>query len=139
MPRNTVWVVVALLAVGLALPLLTGAMVGGWGYGGMGRGWGFGPMGPGMMGPGMMGGWAAGGPGTGWEWPLAALLGTLGGLAFWAAVIVGIVLLVRWALGTGGLARPGAEPSALEILKRRYAEGQIDQPTYERVRQELER
>ena len=68
------------------------------------------------------------GPG-GWLWMLGGLV-----------VMVGIVLLVVWALGgTLGSARDDARPTALEILRERYARGEITQEQFERSRQILER
>jgi putative membrane protein len=90
--------------------------------------------GPGMMGPGMM--WGYGSSGTVGAWGM--VLGMLAMLAFWIALIVGVVLLVRWAASQ--TAAPAASSEAdepLAILKRRYAAGEIDQPTYERMRDEL--
>ncbi len=88
-----------------------------WGH----HGWG--------MGPGMMG-W---GYGMGW-------FGTIIMAAFWIAVIVGIVFLIRWMVvstGTGGRGgRP--EDSALEILKRRYAGGEINKEEFEEKKKVLE-
>ncbi|HYU21377.1 MAG TPA: SHOCT domain-containing protein [Chloroflexota bacterium] len=99
-------------------------------------------MGPGiMMGPGMM--WSPGPQGapsgvTGWSWGMGMAFGWLAMLAFWGTLIVGVILLMRSLMG--GAARPGSptSESALDILKRRYAEGEIDQATYERMRRELE-
>lgn len=91
-------------------------------------------MGPGMMGPRMMWGygssWALGG------WSMA--VGMLTMLAFWIALIAGVVLLVRWAAGqtTASNITPGAD-DPVAILKRRYATGEIDQTTYERMKDEL--
>ena len=99
-------------------------------------------MGPGVIGPGMM--WGVGGPGArpgvgGWGWGFAMAFGMLMMLAFWAALILGGVLLVRWAIRrpsqTTGQPRP---EDPLEILRRRYADGAIDQTTYQRMKQELE-
>lgn len=69
-----------------------------WGH----HGWG--------MAPGMIG-W---GSGMGW-------LGTILTAAFWIALIVGIILLIRWLVLSSGAARRriNSEDSALEILKRR--------------------
>jgi putative membrane protein len=98
-------------------------------------------MGPGMMGPGMM--WGYGNPGApaaagSWSWGLTMGFGMLMMLAFWTALIVGAVLLVRWAIGQPredrGTTWPG-DPA--EILRRRYAAGEIDQTTYQQMKAEL--
>lgn len=98
-------------------------------------------VGGGMMGSGMMGwygppGAAGGGPG-GWSWGLAVGLGWLSMLAFWGAVIVGIALLVRWVSGLSGPRGAGPE-TVLDILKRRYAAGELTREQYEQMRQVLE-
>jgi putative membrane protein len=54
---------------------------------------------------------------------------------FWALVIAGVVLLVRY-LARLGRAR-GQEDSALEILKRRYARGEINKEEFEDKRRDL--
>ena len=84
-------------------------------------------MGPGMMRPGTM-------PGGGWGWGLGMGIGGLAMLAFWGALIVGIFLLVR-GLG-GGHGR--WEDSPMEVLKRRYAKGEITREEYEQMRKDLE-
>jgi putative membrane protein len=63
-------------------------------------------------------------------------LGWLMMLAFWGALILGGVLLVRWIAG----AQPsqGTPEEPLAILQRRYAAGEIDEETYRRMRRELE-
>jgi putative membrane protein len=99
-------------------------------------------LGGGMMGPGMMWGPGAQGmpwTGGGWGWGLAMALGMLSMLAFWGALIVCVVLLVRWLAGTtaGPAGRTGE--SALDVLKRRYAAGEITREEYEQMRQTLER
>jgi putative membrane protein len=93
----------------------------------------------GAMGPGMM--WGNGGQvGApvigGWGSAIAMGVGWLMMLAFWAALIVGVVLLVRWAGG----AAPGqaAHEDPLAILQRRYAAGEIDEETYRRMRRDIE-
>ena len=60
-------------------------------------------------------------------------------LAFWGALIVGLILVVPWArrLPPGGTASPAAEDPQT-ILRRRYAAGEIGQATYERMKHELE-
>ncbi len=66
---------------------------------------------------------------SGWGYPL-----TLIGMAvFWAAVIYGIVVLVRY---TGRSRRqagdPGRAPSAEQLLAERFARGEIDEDEYRR-------
>jgi putative membrane protein len=94
----------------------------------------------GMMGPGMMGGYGLPGVafhGSGWLWGLGMGLGGLVMLAFWGALIAGGIVLVRWLFSQAhaGDDRGGENP--LAILRRRYAAGEIDQATYERMKQEL--
>ncbi|HEY4673600.1 MAG TPA: SHOCT domain-containing protein [Thermodesulfobacteriota bacterium] len=57
---------------------------------------------------------------------------------FWILVIVGIVLLVVWAVRrVGGGERSKAEESALEILKKRYARGEITKEEYEEKKRDI--
>jgi putative membrane protein len=82
----------------------------------------------GHMGPGMMG-W---GYGTGW-------VGMILMAAFWIAVIVGIIFLIRWVVISTVTGGRGArsEESALEILKRRYARGEINKEEFEEKKKDL--
>jgi putative membrane protein len=94
----------------------------------------------GVFGPGMMG-WRYGNgtaPGNGWLWGLGMGLGGLMMVAFWGVIIVGIVLLVRSIAGqsAGGTGATPAE-DALTILRRRYAAGEIDEQTYQRMKAQL--
>ena len=102
---------------------------------------GLGMMGPGMMGPGMMGaygGQSGQSPGSSWSWGLAMGLGMLAMLAFWGALIVGVVMLVRWLLtSTGGFGSRGGQ-TPLEVLQHRYAAGEISREEYSQMRRELE-
>ena len=61
------------------------------------------------------------------------------GLFFWILIITGIVFLVRWIIGsTRDNSQDVSQDSPLAILKRRYASGEVDQETYERMKKELE-
>ena len=60
--------------------------------------------------------------GMGALWPLFIL--------FWILLIAGVVVVIGWLLR-------GKADSPLEILRRRYARGEIDRETYTRMRQEL--
>jgi len=58
---------------------------------------------------------------------------------FWIVLVVIIVLLIR-AFGSGGSAAPPApRESPLDILKARYARGEIDDEEFQRRRRELEK
>ncbi len=97
-----------------------------------------GMMGGGIMGPGMMWGYGSQAGGTligGGPAALAMGFGWLMMLAFWGALIIGVVLLLRWV--AGGSMVGGARADAVTILQRRYAAGEIDDETYRRMRREL--
>lgn len=58
-------------------------------------------------------------------------------MLFWILLLVGVVLLVVWAvqrMGGGGLS---SEESALDILKRRYARGEISKEEYEEKKRDI--
>jgi uncharacterized membrane protein len=106
-----------------------------------------GPMiGGALFGPGGM--WENTDRAAGWALGLVAGFGGLSLLATPTALIVGIILLVRW-LGGGTSAGPdrGAEEEqgrvhrdpALDTLRRRYAAGEVSQEEYENMHQTLER
>jgi putative membrane protein len=87
-----------------------------------GRGYGW------RMGPGMMG-W-----GYGMGWFGMILMGL-----FWIAIIVGIIFLIRWFFVSAGTKnyRADSEDSALEILKKRYARGEINKEEFEQKKGHL--
>ena len=78
-----------------------------------------------------------------WEWgmhPMSWMWGAWGiGMlllmfVFWGLVVVGIVLAVRWIAGQGGRLQ---SDRALEILRERYARGEIDKNEFEARRRDL--
>jgi len=75
------------------------------------------------------------GPGWGMGW-----FGIVFMVVFWALILLGIAALVKWIVsGGGGQASQGprAEDSALEILKKRYARGEIDRQEFEEKKRDL--
>ena len=80
-----------------------------------------------------------------WGWPMHPMWGLWGiwgfgmmlfMLLFWALVITGIVLGIRWLIRQG---RPEMSDSALEILRQRYARGDINREEFEAKRKDLQR
>lgn len=80
------------------------------------------------MGPGMMNGW-----GMGW-------FGGIFVIVFWVLLIIGLVFLIKWlvqsTMGNSGSPR-GASSNALEILRERYARGEINKQEFEEKRRDL--
>ncbi len=60
-----------------------------------------------------------------------------GMLLFWAALIVGIVWLVKAIRSPNGPADRRPEKSALDILQERYARGEIDREEFEQKKHDL--
>ena len=85
-----------------------------------------------QMGPGMMGGW-----GSGWG------MGWFGGIfmiVFWVLVIVGLVFLIKWLIQTTSSGKTDGRPSpkAMDILKERYARGEISKEEFETMKHDLQ-
>jgi len=80
------------------------------------------------------------GYGFGWGWLMMAF-----GMVLWIALFVVLVwAVIRWLSGKAsgstpqGNAMPPGGPSAMEILRQRYARGEIDAATFEQMRERLE-
>ena len=71
----------------------------------------------------------------GWGWGF----GLLHMLGFWILLIVAVALIVRWVSGAPGRseAGPSARETALDILKKRYAKGEINKEEYESKKRDL--
>jgi putative membrane protein len=67
-------------------------------------------------------------------WMPAMGIGLLFKALFWVALVVATVLVVKWLIGKGGVAR---EDSVLDILKKRYARGEINKQEFEERKREL--
>ena len=80
-------------------------------------------------------GWGGMHPMWGW-WGLWGLGMMLFMFVFWALVITAIVLGVRWLVRQG---RPEGSDSALDILRQRYARGEINREEFEAKRKDLQR
>ncbi len=80
----------------------------------------------------MMPGWMMSGWGMGF-----GVFGWLMMLLFWILIIVGVVLVVRWFMNQEKPKWLRTEETALDILKKRYASGEIDKEQFETVKREL--
>lgn len=78
-----------------------------------------------------------------WSWGMHPMSWMWGGwglammimmLVFWAVLIVGIVLAIRWLAGQSDRSR---SDRALGILRERYARGEIDKEEFEAKRRDL--
>ena len=80
------------------------------------------------MGPGMMGGW-----GMGWFGGIFMML-------FWVLIIIALVFFIRWLVRTGDnrVDKGVSQSRALEILKERYARGEINTQEFDEKRRLLE-
>ena len=65
-------------------------------------------------------------------------------ILFWILLLVLLVVLIRWLLQSprdreqgGGSASGGTENRALEILKERYARGEIDREEFEQKKKDV--
>lgn len=76
--------------------------------------------------PGMMG-W---GCGMGWPWPIMMFV-------FWIAMVGGFVFIAR-RLTSAQRGRGGAsDESALDILKKRYAKGEVGKDEFEKIKKDI--
>jgi len=58
-------------------------------------------------------------------------------ILFWIVIIAGVVFIVKWLMGRDKETSSFNEPP-LEILKKRYAKGEIDQKTFEQMEKDIE-
>lgn len=88
---------------------------------------------PGNYGNWHMGRWMMGNWGMGWFGGIFMLL-------FWVLIIAGIIFLVRWLFqntGRGNEPGTGSVSQAMDILKVRYAKGEITRDTFESMKNEI--
>lgn len=64
-----------------------------------------------------------------WGWAMMAMM-----FLFWVLFIVGLVVGIRWLLGKGNEPK---QDSAIEILRQRYARGEINKEEFEAKKKDL--
>ena len=72
-----------------------------------------------------------------WHWGMHPMWGVLGlgmMLLFWAILIIGTVFGIRWLVAQG---RAPGKDTALEILRERYARGEINRDEFEARKRDL--
>jgi putative membrane protein len=76
------------------------------------------------------------GMGWGWGW---GFLGVLHMALWWVLIILGIIVLVKWLSGGSATSRAdrAGEGRALEVLKERYARGEIGKEEFEQKKRDL--
>lgn len=62
--------------------------------------------------------------------------GGLGMILFWVLVIAAIFVLVKVISGSSGDGKSGSE-NTLDVLKKRYAAGELSRDDFERMKREL--
>lgn len=77
----------------------------------------------------MMGGYGMDGFGFGFGWVFMIL--------WWVLVIVGLVALMKWIGTSFGAGRSNGGGKALDILKERYARGEIDEQEFQKRKRDL--
>ncbi len=120
--KRILWFTVLALTMVSALAASLPQALEGNAYAQWGRDYGCSGMGPGMMGWGM-----------GW-------FGMIFMIVFWVLVIVGLVFLIKWLIQTTRSEKNVVHGSsrALDILRERYARGEIDKEVFERMKADLQ-
>ena len=72
--------------------------------------------------------------GWGWGW---GMLGAVHMALWWVLIILGIAVLAKWLFGAGAQNRGAPGGNALEILKERYARGEIGKDEFEQKKRDL--
>ncbi len=80
-----------------------------------------------MMSGGMMGSWGMG----------YGIFGSFMMLLFWVIVLAGVIFLIQWLVQEGASESPLGHETPLDVLKKRYAKGEIDREEFESRKQDL--
>ena len=70
--------------------------------------------------------------GGGW-----GIFGVMHVVLWWVLIVLGIAVLAKWLFGAGTQERRATGSNALEILKERYARGEIGKDEFEQKKRDL--
>ncbi|MDA0226269.1 MAG: SHOCT domain-containing protein [Proteobacteria bacterium] len=70
--------------------------------------------------------------GSGW-----GMFGMLHMVLWWVLIVLGIVVLLKWLFGAPARIGPQTGSGALEILRERYARGEIELEEFEKRKRDL--
>ncbi len=83
-----------------------------------------------------MGNWGSNHMGSGWGWGMG--FGGLSMILLWVIIIVAVVALGKWLFGRSSSLDLPRQKGALDILKERYARGEIGKEEFDEKKRELE-
>lgn len=72
--------------------------------------------------------------GWGWGW---GMLGAVHMVLWWVLIVLGIVVLAKWLFAGTSRAKGAPADRACEILRERYARGEIDNDEFEKKKHDL--
>ena len=75
-----------------------------------------------------------------WGWPMMGFggFGMIFGFIFFVAIVIGVILLIVWLVKRSGYSvTDKTSTHSLEILKERYAKGELTKEQYENMKKEL--
>jgi putative membrane protein len=75
-----------------------------------------------------------------WRWPMMGFggFGMIFGFIFFVAIVIGIILLVIWLVKRPGFnTTDKTSTKSMEVLKERYAKGELTKEQYENMKKDL--
>ena len=75
-----------------------------------------------------------------WGWPMMGFggFGMIFGFIFFIAIVIGVILLIVWLVRRPGCSITNKTSArSLEILKERYAKGELTKEQYESMKKDL--
>ena len=75
-----------------------------------------------------------------WGWPMMGFggFGMIFGFIFFVAILIGIIFLIIWLVKRSGLSTTNSTSTKhIEVLKERYAKGDLTKEQYESMKKDL--